>query len=468
MPIINRRIATALLVAGTLFMEILDSTVIITALPAIANDFGTAAAHLSLGVSAYLVALTIFIPISGWAADRYGNRRIFCIAIILFIVSSILCAISSNLTEFTAARILQGLGGAMMVPVGRLVVLRNTPKEKLVQSIAILTWPALVAPLLGPVVGGWFATHMTWHWIFLINVPLGIIALIAAMVLIPKQGAEVTRFDTRGFILSGLGFGLFMAGMEVSSREDLSLLAALVLITAGICFLVITTVHLQRCDHPLFNLRPLTIHTFRISIAGGGIFRIAANSVPFLLPLMFQLGFGYSAVKSGSLLLWLFAGNLCMKPATTWIMNRWGFKNVLLVSAGIIALTFIVISLFTQNTPLPFIIVVLFISGMARSMQFTALNSISYSEVPKQQIRDANTLQAVFVQMNIGLGIAMGALFLSIACMINGGSPSVPTNDDFSLSFWFLAGLILISMIDTVSLNKGAGESVLSRPVNGT
>jgi len=462
MSIINRRIATALLVAGTLFMEILDSTVIVTALPAIASDFNTAAAHLSLGVSAYLVALTIFIPLSGWAADKFGNRRIFCLAIFLFVIASILCAASTNLIQFTCARILQGFGGAMMVPVGRLVVLRTTPKEKLVQAIAILTWPALVAPLLGPVVGGWLATHMSWHWIFLINVPIGLIAFTAALFLIPKQGGDIKPFDTLGFALSGFGFGLFMAGMETSSREDLPISIALLLVAAGIIFLVITTIHLLRCKHPLFNLSPLTIHTFRISIAGGGLFRIAANSVPFLLPLMFQLGFGYSAVKSGSLLLWLFAGNLCMKPATTMIMNQFGFKNVLLISSIVLALTFAVISEFSASTPLIFIIVVLFISGMARSMQFTALNSISYADVPQHYMRDANTLQAVFIQMNIGLGIAMGALFLSMACMINNSSATMPTNQDFSLSFWFLVALILLSMIDTLRLPKDAGSSVLA------
>lgn len=460
---VNHRTATALLVAGTLFMEILDATVITTALPAIAKDFHTAAAHLSLGISAYLVALTIFIPISGWAADRFGNRRIFCLAIIIFTLASVSCSMCSNLTQFTLARIIQGLGGAMMVPVGRLVVLRHTPKNKLVQAIAILTWPALIAPLIGPVIGGWLATHWTWHWIFLLNVPLGCIALIAALLFIPTTGDDVDKFDTLGFLLSALGFGILMVGVESSSREDIALWISLTAILIGTLFLLMTGYHLLRTDYPLFNLHPLRIRTFRISIVGGSIFRIAINTTPFLLPLMFQLGFGYSAVTSGTLLLWLFAGNLCIKPLTTWIMNQFGFKRVLMVNGLFVTAGFAIMTQFTAETPLPFIILILFISGMNRSIQFTAINTLAYADVPLAQIRDANTLQSVFMQMNIGVGIASAALLLSIACLLHGGSTMQPKAEDFRLALGFVAILSFTSIIDNSRLPKHAGESVLNR-----
>ncbi|MEK6296139.1 MAG: MFS transporter, partial [Paraburkholderia tropica] len=197
---LDRRTATALLVAAVFFMENLDATVIGTALPTMARDFGTAAAHLSIGVSAYLVALTVFIPISGWMADRFGARNVFCAAIVIFTLASLLCAASGDLVAFTAARTLQGVGGAMMVPVGRLVVLRHTPKEEIVRAIAILTWPALVAPVLGPPVGGWISTHWSWHWIFLLNLPLGIAALIAALALVDNENARRAPFDVTGFV----------------------------------------------------------------------------------------------------------------------------------------------------------------------------------------------------------------------------------------------------------------------------
>ncbi len=459
---LTRRTATSLLVAGTMFMEILDSTVITTALPAIAKDFNTAAAHLSLGVSAYLVALTMFIPISGWAADRYGARRIFSLALVIFTLASVLCALCSNLTEFTFARVLQGLGGAMMVPVGRLVVLRDTPKQQLVRAIAILTWPALAAPLIGPVLGGWIASHWSWHWIFILNVPLGVIALIATQHLIPI-GEQSTKdhFDLRGFLLSASGFGLFMAGIEASSREDMTLTLALSLLVVGLVILAVTTRHLLTACNPLFNLKPLAVETFRLSVFGGSLFRIAISTAPFLLPLMFQLGFGFSPVEAGALLLWLFAGNFCMKPATTWIMNRFGFKRVLVTNGFCVALGFAAMTQFTSDTPVWAIIIVLFISGMCRSLQFTAMNTISYSDMPKRYMRDANTLQAVFIQMNIGVGIAVGALALAVACWVHGGSSTQPELGDFQLSLWFVSVLALLAMFDSILLPKDAGFSVL-------
>jgi len=458
---LDRRTVTSLLVAGTMFMEILDSTIITTALPSIAQDFHTAAAHLSLGVSAYLVALTIFIPISGWAADKFGPKRIFCLAIIIFTLASLLCAACNNLTQFTLARIVQGLGGAMMVPVGRLVVLRHTPKHRLVQAIAILTWPALFAPLLGPMLGGWMATHWSWHWIFLVNLPLGIIALFAAWHLIDAKGEPAEKFDTLGFILSGLGFGILMAGLEAISRDDVPVLMSITLLAVGCILLIITAIHLYKSPHPLFNLSPLKIQTFRLSIVGGSLFRIAINTAPFLLPLLFQLGMGYSPVQSGTLLLWLFAGNLCMKPATTRIMNQFGFKRVLVTNGLMVSAGFAAMAQVSIETPYVIIAIILFISGMNRSMHFTAINTISYSDIPTKQMRDANTLQAVFLQMNIGTGIALGALFLSIASHLHGHSPIKPMTEDFSLTLWLVSFLTLIAIIDCVRLPTDAGSTVL-------
>ncbi len=458
----NRRTATALLVAAVFFMENLDATVITTALPAIAAQFGTAAAHLSVGVSAYLVALTVFIPVSGWAAERYGARRIFAAAIVVFTLASLLCAASGSLWTFTVARTVQGLGGAMMVPVGRLVVLRDTPKEGIVRAIAILTWPALVAPILGPPMGGWLSTHWSWRWIFLLNAPLGVMALIAALILVRNGASERRAFDIAGFLTSAFGFGLFMSGIEAASRPDIRLSLSLGMLLSGLLLLLLSARHLRRVEHPLFDLAPLRIDTFRVTAVGGSIFRTAIGTAPFLLPLMFQLGFGYSAVDAGVLLLWLFAGNLCMKPGTTWIMNRFGFRRVLIVNGMLVAAGFAACALLTADTPRWLVTALLFFSGMARSMQFTALNTIGFADVPQARMRDATTLFSVLQQMNAGMGIAVGALALSIAALLRGGTDTVSAAD-FRLAFWLIAALAALAIVDSLSLPVRAGERVLRK-----
>lgn len=458
---IDRRSATALLVAAAFFMENLDATVIATSLPAMARDFGTLPAHLSVGVSAYLVALTVFIPVSGWAADRFGARRVFVAAIAVFTGASLLCALSQGLWSFTAARTLQGLGGAMMVPVGRLVVLRDTPKEGIVRAIAILTWPALVAPVLGPPLGGWISTHWSWHWIFLLNLPLGIGALACALVLIRDAGRETTPFDATGFVLSGLGFALFMIGIELASRADLPAAAWIVALAAGVALLAASAHHLRRARHPLFGLSPLRIATFRVTAVGGSLFRTAIGTAPFLLPLMFQLGFGWSAVRAGTLLLWLFAGNLAMKPATTWVMNRFGFRRVLVGNGLLVAAGFGGCALLGAATPMALVAALLFVCGMSRSMQFTALNTIGFADVPQAQMRDATTLFSVLQQMNAGMGIAVGALALGVAEALRGTDPAEVAAADFRLAFWLIAALAMAAVLDSLRLPADAGARVL-------
>lgn len=462
---INRRIAIALLVAAAFFMETLDATIIATALPVIAKDFDIAAAHLSVGVSAYLVALTVFMPLSGWAADRFGARRVFSLAVLIFIISSVLCALSTGLMSFTAARALQGFGGAMMVPVGRLVVLRDTPKNQIVKAVAILTWPALFGPVLGPFLGGWIATHWSWHWIFLINVPIGLLILIVTHCLIQPQPHRVMQrepFDIRGFLMTGTGFGIFMAGVECLSAGRLQVAYSLSLIMVGLALLALSIKHLLGSQYPLFSLKPLAIKTFRITAVGGSFFRIAVASVPFLLPLMFQLGFGMSAVDAGILLLWLFVGNLCMKPATTRIMNTFGFRRVLIANGLMVSAGFVAMAMFTVNTPHWLMVLVLFISGMNRSMHFTALNTIGFADVGEQQMRDASTLFSVLQQMSRGIGIAFAALVLAFSMWFLHGTTLVETQtEDFQLAFWIIAVLALISIADTLTLSRDAGASIL-------
>ena len=459
----SRDTATALLVAGALFMEILDATVITTALPVIAADFGVPATQLSIGVSAYLVAVTFFIPLSGYVADKFGARNVFMAAIIIFVVASILCGISTNLTSFTLSRIMQGIGGALMVPVGRLVVLRDLPKEKLVKTVAIITWPALSAPILGPVLGGWIATHLSWQWIFFMNVPLGIFALIASAYLLENFTANVGKFDVVGFLLTGIGFASFMAGIELFAGHNTSTLLGSVVTGFGLLLLIAAVFHIRRAKKPLFSFEAMQYRTFRLSMYGGSVVRIALGSAPFLVPLMLQLGMGYSPVEAGTLLLWLFVGNIAIKPATTWIMNTFGFKRVLIANGIMISLGFVALSLITQQTSSVVIAVILFVSGVNRSMHLTLLNTIAFADVPKDKMRDANTLGAILMQMNRGMGITISALMLAIASLMVGNSSSDPSLINFKIAMAMMAVVALLSITDSLMLSKTDGDSVLKK-----
>lgn len=457
------RVALTLLVAGTFFMENLDATVITTALPAMADDFGVAPERLSIGVSAYLVALTVFIPASGWAAERFGERRVFAAAIIAFTVASLLCAMAGALWSFTVARTLQGIGGAMMVPVGRLLVLRDTPKAGIVRAMAILTWPALTAPVLGPLLGGWISTHWSWHWIFLLNLPLGLLALLLALKLVRNGEPSRKPFDLPGFVLSGLGFALFMGGIEIASRRDLPPWLWPAVLAAGIALLWACARYVQRTPHALFNLEPLHVRTFRVTAVGGSLFRTAVFSAPFLLPLMFQVGFGYGAIQSGVLLLWLFAGNVAMKPATTAIMHRFGFRKVLVGNGLLVAGGFACCALLGARTPHLLVIALMFFIGMTRSMQFTAFNTIGFADLTPAQMRDATMLFSVLQQMNAGMGIAIGALALSVAQLLRGDADALAGTDDFRLALVMMAALALLAIVDAARLPADAGQDVLAR-----
>nr|WP_239059387.1 MFS transporter [Alteromonas hispanica] len=463
MKLLSKEAATALLVAGALFMEILDATVITTALPVIAADFGIPAAHLSIGVSAYLVAVTLFIPLSGYVADRFGARTIFIAAIGVFTLASVLCGLSTTLVEFTLSRILQGIGGAMMVPVGRLVVLRDLPKEKLVKTVAIITWPALSAPLLGPVLGGYIATHFSWQWIFYMNIPLGLIAIIASAYLLQNTKGEVSTFDVKGFLLTGVGFALFMAGIEFLASNGERILESTTIISMGFAGMLLAIWHIKTAKNPLFSFDAMQHRTFRLSVYGGSVVRIALGSAPFLIPLMLQLGLGYTPVEAGSILLWLFAGNLAIKPATTWIMNTFGFKPVLIVNGVLIALGFVALAMINESTSSFTIAALLFINGITRSMHLTLLNTIAFADVPPDKMRDANTLGAILMQMNRGLGITLSALAIAVASLILGQSADTPDITTFTIAMVFMAILALVSITDSILLSKEDGDAVLNK-----
>ncbi|MCJ2181271.1 MFS transporter [Novosphingobium sp. 1949] len=454
-------VALSLLVAGTFFMENLDATVITPAVPMMARSFARAPVDLNLGISAYMLTLAIFIPASGWIAERFGARRIFALAIAAFSLASLACALAPNLPAFVAARIAQGIGGAMMVPVGRLVVLRATPKDDLVRAIATLTWPALIAPVLGPPVGGWIAEHADWRWIFLLNLPLGLVALLLSLRLVPesrgKDGCE--PFDWTGFALCGAGLLAVMMAVEALGRgtSDIWPLAGATLVGGGL--IALAWRHMQRVRAPMLGLGALAHPTFAVTIWGGTLFRIGVSAVPFLVPLMLQIALGWSASRAGLMLMAVFAGNLTMKPLTTGVMNHLGFRTVLLGNGLLNAASIAALALIAQTSPTWLIAAILFVSGMTRSMQFTALNTIAFADVEQEGMNDANTLFSTVMQLGIGLGIAVGALAWRAGQALFDAPPVAA----FHAAFVIVALVSLAGLLDALRLAPAAGERVLKR-----
>ncbi len=450
--------ALALLVAGTFFMENLDATVITPAVPHMAASFGVQPVDLNTGVSAYMLTLGIFIPVSGWIAERFGARRVFAFAIALFTLSSLLCGLSQNLPQFIAARILQGMGGVMMVPVGRLVVLRTTPKERLITAIATLTWPALVAPVLGPPLGGLIVDHAVWRWIFYLNIPLGLVALAFALRLVPAGDGHGGRsFDWPGFLLTGGALFLLLSATEFLGRPDIDWLKAAVAVVAGGGLLIAAVYHLRRTPTPMIDLATLRTQTFAVTIWGGSLFRMGVSAVPFLLPLMLQIGFGYDALQSGMMLMAVFAGNLVMKPMTTGALRRFGFRRILVVNGIINAAAIAACAAFSPSLPLWLVCLVLFIGGMSRSMQFTAQNTIAFADIPRKAMTSANTLFSTAFQLAMGLGVALGAVAWRIgeSLAVTGG-PAMP----FRIAFLIVALVALAAIWDSARLESAAGDHV--------
>jgi EmrB/QacA subfamily drug resistance transporter len=446
-----------------MFMEQLDGTVIATSLPQMAASFGEAAVDLNVGLSAYLLTLAVFIPASGWIADRFGARTVFACAIVTFTLSSVLCGSSSALWPFIGARVLQGVGGAMMVPVGRLIVLRNAEKQHLMAAIAYLTWPGLAAPILGPPLGGAITAYASWRWIFFLNVPLGIIGFALALLLIPNaRGEGRGPFDWLGFALTGCaGFGVIYS-LEAIGRGRTNGVVAALLLSGSLAIALAAVWHASRATHPLLDLAPFRITTFRIAVRGGTLFRAAITALPFLLPLLFQVGFGLDPFASGLLLLAVFAGNLGMKPATGLVLNRVGFKTTLVVYACIGIATIFGCALLTAQTPIAVVVALLFVSGLARSMQFTTLSTLAFADLQKSRMSGANTLFSMMQQMATGLGVAFGAIALRFATMLHADVQAVTTRD-FHVAFAVVGGLALVALVDFCLLPAKAAEA-LRRP----
>ena len=453
------KLLTPLIVACALFMENMDSTVLATSLPAIAVDLHQDPIALKLALTSYLLSLAIFIPASGWAADRFGARTVFRSAIVVFTVGSVLCGFATTLPAFVAARMFQGLGGAMMVPVGRLVLLRSVPREQVVEALAYLTIPALIGPIVGPPLGGFITTYLHWRWIFWINVPIGLVGFTLATLFIPNiREPEVWPLDKLGFVLSGLGLSALMFGMTVAGRGFVSLPLNLALVGAGAAMLMAYVVHARRTAYPIIDLRLLAVPTFRASVAGGFLFRLGIGATPFLLPLMLQLGLGMTPFRSGCLTLASAAGAMAMKTTAQKILRRFGFRNVLTVNALLSSLFLAVYGLFSGGTPLWAIFGLLLAGGFFRSLEFTGINAIAYAEVDNRVISRATSFASVAQQLSITTGVAVGAAVIEITQIVH-RDPVLSTRD-FSAAFFIVATISATAALLFGRLAPDAGAAM--------
>jgi EmrB/QacA subfamily drug resistance transporter len=454
---------TALIIATALFMENMDGTVISTSLPAIAHDLHQDPIVLKLALTSYMLTLAVFIPASGWVADRFGARTVFCSAIVVFTIGSIFCGASNSLETLIAARVFQGLGGAMMVPVGRLVLLRSVEKSQLVDALAYLTVPALLGPVAGPPLGGFITTYFHWRWIFWINVPIGVLGVLLSLRYIANLREEVVpRFDFKGFILSGAGLLGLISGLSLIGRGMAPGWEVAAQVLASLILLALYVRHARGNEDAILDLKLLQIPTFFAGVAGGLLFRIGIGALPFLLPLLLQIGFGLSPFESGSLTFATAAGALLMKFTASTVLRWFGFRRTLVVNALISGAFMASYALFTSTTPHWLIFLALLAGGFFRSLEFTALNAISYADIDVPRMSRATSFASVSQQMSGAVGVAVAAVCIQLI-QVGFGDTTLSARD-LSLAF---VGVAMISSLSTfifARLKPDAGAALSAKP----
>jgi EmrB/QacA subfamily drug resistance transporter len=449
----------ALIIASAMFMEQLDGTILATALPAMAESFDVSPLHMSVALTSYMLSLAVFIPASGAIADRYGSRNVFRAAIALFTIGSILCGLASNLPLLVLSRLLQGIGGAMMVPVGRLVLLRSVPKSELVSAMSWLLVPALIGPVVGPPLGGFIVTWVSWRWIFYINVPIGIVGMWLATKFIPDiRIPDKVRFDKLGFVLSGVSLSCLVFGLEMASRGVTSMVGSTGLIVGGLVVGAGYVWHSRRVSNPILDLSLMRFTTFRLSVIAGSLTRITAGSVPFLLPLMMQLGFGMSAAHSGVVTFVSALGAMLMKATAAPVLRWWGFRATL-VWNGVLSMVCVALcAAFRPDWPLWIIYAVLLLSGFFQSLQFSAYNTVAYADVPSERFSSATSFYTTFQQLMLSLGICVAAAALHASVTWHGrGHAQLP---DFSVAFLVVTFVSLIAAPVCLLLPRNAGAEM--------
>jgi EmrB/QacA subfamily drug resistance transporter len=456
---IGRTRLTALIVACALFMQNLDSTVISTALPTMARAFGAEPTHMNVALTSYLLSLAVFIPASGWIADRFGARRVFRAAIAVFTIGSILCGLADSLAFLVLSRILQGAGGAMMVPVGRLVLLRTVAKSELVAAMAWLSTPALLGPVLGPPLGGFIVTFFSWRWIFYINVPIGVLGMTLVTLFVEDVREPVTsKFDWLGLLLSGSALASLMFGFETIGRGVLPVAVSASMLAIGAGVGALYGVHARIHPAPLIDLSLMRIRTFMVSVVAGTLFRVGIGAIPFLLPMMLQLNFGRSAAQSGLITFASSLGALAMKPATTRALRWFGFRDTLVYNA-VIAAGFLALSAaFRPAWPLYLIYAVLLSGGFLRSLQFTAYNALAYADIPRARMSKATSFYAAMQQVSLTLGVSSAAASLTVAMAVHGHD--APMLSDFSVAFLVVSFVSMCAAPVALLMPRRAGREL--------
>jgi MFS family permease len=447
----------ALLVAGCYFMEMLDGTIVTTASPQIGRSLGAPATAVGLVVTAYLLTLAVLIPLSGWLTRRFGNRVVFLSAISLFTLASVGCAASVSLGMLVAMRVVQGAGGAMMVPVGRTMVLSPAAKEDILRLTSYVVWPGLLAPVVAPLAGGLITTYASWHWMFLINVPLGIVAFAVAWRLVrsgPAAGSAPPPLDWAGVILTCAGLGGLTYAAHLVTLPAVPVGQTVAFFAVSLALLAGALAHLRRAPHPLVNLRTLSVHTFRVSQLGGTMYFFVIGAMPFLLPLMFQVQFGWSPVKSGAVTAFVFAGNVGIKPATTPLINRFGFRPLLLASTLGTAAVVAALGFTTASTPVAVIAALALVSGVTRSTGLTVYSTVGLADMLPELMRDANTLAATSMQLGAGLAIAGATVALRVGDGVTSGGHAA-----YTVAFCLLALVAAGCAVEALRLDPAAGNA---------
>ncbi|MGV4877417.1 MFS transporter [Acetobacter indonesiensis] len=459
MPSVSRVHLTALIVASMLFMEQLDGTILSTALPSIANSLQVDTVATSVALTSYIIGLAIFIPASGALADRLGSRTVLTGAIIIFVTCSVACASAHSLLFLACMRTLQGIGGALMVPVGRLVVLRSTPREELVSTMTWMMLPATLGPLLGPVVGGLITTYLSWRWNFYLNIPVGIIGLILTRRFIPEVKMEQPPpFDLKGLLLAGSGLAFLSIAAELISHNEGTTTLLLVLLGAGGSLMGGYGRHASSLSAPLLDFRLLATPTFRISVMGGAASRIAVGAFPFLIPTFLQIGAGLTATQSGMITFAAPVGAIAMRPWVPALLKRWGFRKVLMANGGSAAILASIIALFQHGQTLWPLYPILFAAGMAQATQFSAYNTIAYADIPATRMSAATSFYSTMQQLMLSLGICIAAGSLTVSCLLH--KHAEPRGADFTAAFLTVGLISLLAVPAAAALSPTAGATL--------
>ena len=448
----------ALIVASAMFMEQLDATVLTTALPTMARDFGVTAPNMSVALTSYLLSLAIFIPASGRVADRFGTRTVFRAAIVVFVLGSIFCAQAPNLLCLVAARVFQGLGGAMMMPVGRLVLMRSVERRNLVSAMSWLLVPAMTGPIVGPPVGGFIVTYLDWRWIFYINVPIGLLGVVLVTVFINNdKGATRARFDVLGLVLSGGSLGCLFFGFEMASHAGEAPLV-LGLLAVGLVSGVLYVLHARRTPDPILDLSLMQVPNFGTSVIAGSLTRITQGAHPFLLPLMLQIGFGLSAATSGTIVIATAVGSLLMKAFAPGILRRFGFRNSLVINGVIASAGYAICATFRPTWPIPAMFAVLVACGFFMSFQFTGYNTVAFDKIPHERMSAATSFYTTFQQLMLSVGICVAAVALQGSMLVQNHARA--QLGDFSAAFLAVTGVSLLATVWNLRFSADAGSDI--------